>query len=122
MAPALRFTFLVHAILTWSLGLLMFFAPATWAAWFNWFPFDSTFIRIFGAALLAIGLTSWVGYRASHWNEVAIILPMEVVFTVLGALAALYELLFAAAPTITWLFVLIFASFAAAWIGFARPR
>ena len=118
MSRGLKTTFLVHAIVTLAFGVVLYLIPDTWATFVNWTPFDAVVTRIYAAALLAIGVSSWLGYRASRWDEVRIVVQMEVVLTVLGGLISLYSALFAGAPQFIWAPVVIFVGFAVAWIYF----
>ena len=69
---------------------------------------------------LAIGISSWLGYRAAHWDEVRIVVQMEIVLTVLSGIISLYSALFAGAPLFIWVPIGIFVVFAVAWIYFYR--
>ena len=70
--------------------------------------------------MLALATSSWFGYRTERWEEVRIVVQMEIVLTVLAALGGLYEVLFAEAPTSIWVPIVIYAVFAVAWIYFYR--
>jgi hypothetical protein len=120
MSRGLKTTFLVHAIVTLAFGVVLYLIPDTWAAFINWIPFDPVVTRIYAAALLAIGVSSWLGYRAARWDEVRIVVQTEMVLTVLSALIGLYLALFASAPLFIWVPIGIFVVFAMAWIYFYR--
>ena len=120
MSQGLKITFLVHAIVVLVFGVVMYLIPGTWATLVNWVPFDPGITRGYGAAMLALAISSWLGYRAVRWEQVRIIVQMEIGFTVLGTLAALYEVLFAGGPSFLWVGIAIFAPFALAWIYFYR--
>ncbi len=120
MSRGLKITFLIHAIVALIFGIVMYLIPAMWATWVAWAPFDPAMTRIFGVALLALAVSSWFGYRADRWEEVRIVTQMEIAFTVLGLLGALYEVLFAAAPAFTWVPIIFFVVFAVAFIYFYR--
>ena len=118
--PGLKITFLLHALVALVIGIGLYLIPETVAAWVNWTPVDVTMARFYGAAILALGLSSWFGYRAVHWDHVRIVVEMEIAFTVLGILAGLYEVLFAGAPAFAWVSILIWLIFAAAFTYFYR--
>ncbi len=120
MSRGLRIVFLVHAIVSVISGIVMYIVPGTWASSADWAPFDPAITRIYGAALLALALSSWLGFRATSWEEVRIVVQMEIAFTVLGALGGLYEVLFADAPSSAWASVVIFVAFAIAWFFYYR--
>lgn len=120
MSTGLKTLFLVHAIIGFVLGAVLYLAPGTWAAMVNWTPFDPTLTQVYGAALLALGLSSVLAYRATRWEEVRIIVQMEIAYTVLGALISLYGALVTGAPAFIWVSVVLFAALAVAWITFYR--
>jgi len=74
--------------------------------------------RIYGAALLALAVSSWFGYRAARWEEVRILVLMEIAFTVLSTVGGLWVALFSAGPLFTWVAIVIWVAFAVAWIYF----
>jgi hypothetical protein len=120
MSRGLKTTFLVHAIVTFAFGVVLYLIPDMWAALVNWVPYDPTVTRIYAATLLAICVSSWLGYRATRWDEVRIVVQMEIVLTVLSGIISLYSALFAGAPLFIWVTVVIFVGFAVAWIYFYR--
>ena len=122
MSKGLRITFLIHAIVALVFGGLLFLRPVSWALLVNWTPFDGDMTRIYGAALLALAFGSWLGYRAKRWEEVRILVLMEIVLTVLSAVGELWGLLFRYTPAFAWVAVVVWAAFAAAWIYFYLRR
>jgi hypothetical protein len=122
MLRGLKVTFLLHALVALLFGLLLYLSPATWSQISGYTPGDPTVTQVFGAALLAIALSSWLGWRAHQWHEARILVDMELAFTVLGAAIMLYGLLFAAAPPFTWLLLVLFACFAVAWGYYWRAQ
>ena len=120
MSRGLKITFLVHAFVGLVFGLVLSLVPATWATLANWIPFDATVTRLYGTVLLGLCVSSWLGYRATRWDEVRIVVQMEIVLTVLGGLIGLYSALFAGAPPFIWVSIVIYLGFAIAWIYFYR--
>jgi hypothetical protein len=118
MSRGLRTTFLIHSVVAFAFGIATYLLPKTWAALVGWTPFDPSITRGYGAAMLALAVSSWFGYRAAGWEQVRIVVQMEIAFTVLGTLAAMYEALFAGGPLFLWVGIAIFAPFAAAWVYF----
>jgi hypothetical protein len=103
-----------------AFGLVLYLVPDTWAALVNWKPYDPAVTRIYAAALLALSVSSWLGYRAARWDEVRIVVQMEIVVTVLGGLIGLYAALLAGAPQFIWVSVVLYLGFAVAWVYFYR--
>ncbi len=122
MSKGSRITFLVHAIVALIFGIALYLKPGIWVASVNWVPFDPTMTRSFAAALLALAASSWLGYRATRWEQVRIVVQMEIVVTVLGALASLYGVWMGGAPAFTWVAIVIWLAFAAAWINLYSNR
>ena len=122
MSRGLKITFLVHCIVSLIFGILLYPKPGIWVTLVNWSPFDPTMTRLMAAALLALAVSSWFGYRAARWEEVRIVVQMEIAFAGLGALAGLYGVLFVHAPAFAWVVTVIMAAFAVAWIYFYFKR
>jgi hypothetical protein len=123
MSQGLKTTFLIHAIVALVFGIVMYLIPGIFARLIGWQPFDGNMTRGFAAALLALAVSSWFGYRAARWDEVRIVVQMEIAFTVLGAVAGLYGFFVKGAPAIIWIAIVIWVAFAAAWLYFySRAR
>ena len=116
MSKTLKYTFLVHAVVAVVFGLPMLIAPGRFLQAFGWKPIDPITSRILGAALLALAWSSYRGWRAREWAQVAIVVEIEAVYTVLACVGLLRHLLFARYPAIVWLDFAIFALFAIAWV------
>ncbi len=64
MSRGLRTTFLIHVFVALAFGVVMYLVPAIWADIVAWSPLDENITRFYGAALIAIGISSWLAYRA----------------------------------------------------------
>jgi hypothetical protein len=122
MSRGLKITFLIHAIVALVFGLVLYVKPGLWANMVNWVPYDANMTRVYGAALLALAVSSWFGYRATRWDEVRILVLMEIALTVLSTVGGLWGLLFRGSPAFGWVSVLIWVVFAVAWIYFYVNR
>jgi hypothetical protein len=122
MSRGLKITFSIHAIVAIVFGIVLYLQPGLWATLVKWTPFDASMTRVYGAALLALAVSSWLGYRAARWEEVRILVMMEIAFTVLSTVGALWGLLFRGAPAFGWVAVVIWVAFAVAWIYFYLRR
>ena len=122
MSRGLKITFLIHAIVALIFGIGFFVIPGIWATMTNWKPFDAHMTRAYGAALLALAVSSWFGYRATRWEEVRILVQMEIALTVLSTVGGLWGLLFRGAPPFGWVGIVIWVVFAVAWIYFYFKR
>ncbi len=111
MSSGLRTTFLVHAIISILFGVPYLLVPEMVGGIIQWDMSDSAY-RILGAAVLAIGVSSWLAYRASVWGEVRITVQFEIVWTVLAAAVTAWALFTGAMPTFAWLNLAVFVVFA----------
>jgi len=114
ISSGLRTTFLVHAIIGIALGLVYLLIPETAGNLLNWDMGDPAY-RLLGAALVALGVSSWLAYKAGTWGEVKILVQLEVVWTVLAALVLLWGLISAAIPLIGWANLVLLVLFAIAF-------
>jgi hypothetical protein len=121
MSKGLKYTFLVHAIVAVIIGLGLVLVAQWFLDLVNWTPSDPTMARAYGAALLAIGVSSWLGYMATEWKQVRIVVRMENVLTIVGFLESLYSVLFADGPAFVWSNVAITGIFGILFIYFGRP-
>jgi hypothetical protein len=118
MSKALKTTFLVHAVVAALVGALLLLIPGRFLQALGWAPIDPILSRLLGAAFLALAWSSFRGWRASEWAQVAILVELEVVFTVLGCMGLLRHLLFSRYPLMVWLDFAVFLAFAIAWLIF----
>ena len=117
MSKTLKVTFLIHAIVAAVFGLLLLFLPGRFLGALAWAPIDPLLSRLLGAALLALGWSSWRGWNARERAEVAVLVEMEVVYTVLGCVGLLRHLLVARYPFMVWALFIVLLAFAVAWIA-----
>jgi hypothetical protein len=122
MSRGLKITFLIHAIVALVFGFVMYLQPAPSARLVQWTGADDNMTRIYGAALLALAVSSWLGYRATRWEEVRILVLMEIALTALSAVGWLWGLLFRGTPAFAWVAVIIWVAFAVAWTNFYLKR
>lgn len=109
MSTGLRTTFWIHALVAAVFGLGYLFAPAFVAGIFDIDPFDPFVTRLYGAAILGLGASSVLAALAKRWEQVAIIVETEVVFTLLSVAVCLYAIFFAGASAMIWVAVGLFA-------------
>ncbi len=140
ISKGLRITFLVHAIFSAIFGLGLYVIPGRVLIWLGWVPatydfavgstrvtaqgsilVDPVLIRVLGAALLALALASFLGWRARQRQEVSILVPLEFVFCILSVVAFLYILVRYGSPygpfipVIAWVLIVILLGFTVAW-------
>lgn len=117
MSRSVRNTFLIHAVVAIIFGAPLLIAPGRWLQLFDWSPIDPLMSRMFGSALLALAYGSYRGWRSAGWDQVAWLVRLEAVFTVLATIGLLRHLLVGSWPFIAWFTLAIFVIFAAAWIS-----
>lgn len=129
----LRITFLAHWIISAILGAALWIVPARTLILLGWVGevqlpksditvsgdifVDPFLTRLLGAALLALALSSFLGWRAKSWGQVAFLVQQEALFCVLGVVAFFYVLIrgYRAIPLIGWAVMILLAVFAIAW-------
>jgi hypothetical protein len=112
ISPALKTTFLLHAIVATLFGLSYLLVPAWFGKLINWPMQEVEVYRLLGAAILGFGASSWLAYRENTREAVIIVVRMELVWTGLGTLVMLYGALFAGLPAFVWVNIVILAAFA----------
>lgn len=117
MSRFLKLTFLVHAVVSLLLGAALLIKPGGFLEWVGWYPIDPIISRVLGAGLLALAWSSFRGWQAHEWKQVAILVEMEAAFTVLGCVGMLRHLLFGKYLPVAWVAVGVLAVFAAIWIA-----
>jgi hypothetical protein len=118
MSKGLKVLFLIHAAISLIFGLLLLVIPGRFLLALGWAPIDPIASRMLGAALLALAWGSFRGWQATERVQVAILIELETIFTVLVCVGLLRHLLFASWPLMVWLIFALFLAFAIAWIYF----
>ena len=116
MSTTTRLTFAVHAIVALVFGLPLLIAPGRVLDVVEWAPIDPILTRMLGAALLALAWSSFRGWRAEAWDQVAYIVEVEIIFTVLSAVGIIRHLVVASYPWHIWTLLVLLVLFAIAWI------
>lgn len=113
--PGLRNTFLIHVIVGVIFGLTYLLAAEWFVGMVGMPATTASAYRVIGAAILGFTASSWWAYHETEWARVRIVTEMEIVWTVLGALATLWGILFSGLPALAWLNVILLALFALAF-------
>ena len=112
----LKYTFLLHAVVTVVFGLPLLVVPGRMLDLFGWSPQDPLMSRMLGAALLGFGWSSVRGFLLTSWSQVRILVEAELVFCLLAAVGLLRHLLVGNYPWYVWMTFAIFAVFAILWL------
>ena len=139
ISSRLRYTFLIHMIVSAIMGAALFLIPGRTLTLVGWVQemvtlpeselavpggtfVDPLITRLLGAALLALAFASFQGWRAKSWGQVSLLVQMEAVFCVLGVAAFIvvtYTISRNPAgrviPIAFWVDLVILAAFAVAW-------
>ena len=116
MSSSLRRTFLVHLIVSVLVGPALLIVPGRFLDLFGWAPIDPIISRLLGAAVIALGWSSFRGWRAASWPKVVTLVELEAAFSVLACAGLLRHLLVASYPWYVWSILVVMALFAVAWI------
>jgi hypothetical protein len=124
MSQSTRYTFLVHAVVAAILGIPLLIIPGRWLPVFGWTAdvIDPLLSRVLGAAVIALGWSSYRGWRAIDWDQVSFVVELEAIFTVLAAVGLLRHLIGFSYPAGVWFIFAIFVIFAIAWIVALRRK
>jgi hypothetical protein len=119
MSTGLRTTFWVHAIVALVVGIVMLFIPNWVAGIFRYTDVNPLLIQGQGVLILTLGVASLLAALAQRYEQVRIVVEMEIFYTAVAIVAALYVLLFAAAPVTYWGLIVVWAIFLVAFAYFA---
>jgi hypothetical protein len=116
MTKSLRYTFIVHAVVSLLTGAALLVAPGRSLGLLGWLPIDPLLSRVLGAALLGMAWSSWRGFRSTDWKQVRLLVEAEAVFCVLASVAVLYHIAGENFPWYAWTMFAVLAAFAVAWL------
>ena len=86
----LKLMFLIHAVIGIVVGLGFLLIPAQLGDWFN-VPIEADFTyRLVGDAILSFGVSSALGYMQKNFEQVRLILEVEIFWTLMAALVLLW--------------------------------
>ena len=112
ISNGLKYLFLFHFIVGVVFGLTYLLIPDTWANMVQW-PLKESFpYRLLGAALIGIGVSSWLAFKNQIWESVKIVVIMEIIWCGLGTVVMLWGMFTQGLPPIGWMNTLLMAFFA----------
>ena len=115
MSKMLKTTFVVHAVLSGVLGLVLLTVPGRFLQLLGWSPIDPLISRVLGAALLALAWGDYRSWRGTDQAVITLFVQMQLAFAALAGLGVLRHLLVAQWPVMVWLLFAGCALFAVAW-------
>ena len=116
MSRGLKYTFFTHMLVALAFGLLFLISPDLYARIANYAPIDPIITRGMGVAVLGLAFSSWLAFRAAQWEEVRIVLEMEVFYTVLMTATLTLIMVFTPAPLFTVVPLAVHLLFAIAFV------
>lgn len=116
--PGLKITFLIHFIAAVVFGIIFFIFPTQYANLSGLPMPDPLPYRIVGAFLLSLGISSWLAYQAAFYEQVRILVVLEIVGTGLSSLMLLWNLVSEAMPPAAWLNTFVMGGFFMVFLGF----
>ena len=108
----LKYTFLLHVIISMIFGFWYFLSIESWADLTGWPFMDPTSGRVMGALMIGFGFASILGFRATSWEQVEIIVLADIIWEIFAIVAMTWMML--VHPTIPfsgWFLVILLAFF-----------
>lgn len=118
MGQGVRAALIVYGVISFVVGALMYLVPG-WATALALSFADQFGARILGVALVSLGVGAWVASKEGERGAAGTVVLMCAIFTVLGAIACLYQVATAGAA-IYWLYLVILVVLAAVFVGATR--
>lgn len=116
--PALRRWFVVHCVADLVFAIPMMIAPVFTLELFGWQEVDPLTTRLVAAALVGIGVESYLGRGSDHAHYLGM-LRLKVLWSGAANLGIALSIA-QGAPAMAWLFQAIFAGFFALWVTYYR--
>ncbi len=111
VSSILKYTFLLHFLVVIFFGLAYFLITDIFLAMLAW-PIEVSMTRVVGAVFIGVAISSLYGFRAESWDRVEIVVLMEIVLTLFGLIAMIWNMLtILTLPLIGWAFAGLFGLF-----------
>jgi hypothetical protein len=112
----LRTWFIIHFAMDMLFAIPLLLAPVFTMTLFGWTTIDPTTTRLVGAALLAIGIESYLGRNASA-EVFEAMLNLKIIWSGSVVVSIIFTLV-SGAPPMAWIFLAIFGMFFVVWVYF----
>jgi len=96
-----KYIFLLGFIVTLIYGAWYFLLPESWSAVTGW-PEETASVRVLGSFLLMLSIAAILAYRAASWKEVELYVLMVIVWTLLGTIGMVWNMLVMTLPIAGW--------------------
>ncbi|NQT27302.1 hypothetical protein HQ585_18255 [candidate division KSB1 bacterium] len=112
---SLRIWFVIHFIMDVITGLPLLIAPVAVLTLLGWRTVDPIATRLVGAALLGIGIESFLG-RNAGLEAYRGMLNLKIIWSATALAGFVLSIITTTVPPAIWLFIGIFAIFHGVWI------
>ena len=96
-----KYIFLLGFIVTLIYGAWYFLLPESWSAVTGW-PEEPASVRVLGSFLLMLSVAALLAYRAASWKEVELYVLIVIVWTLLGTIGMVWNMLAMTLPIAGW--------------------
>ena len=117
ISKGLKYILLIHFVLGIIIGVIFLFFPESYCALFGIVITDHGVYRLVGAASIALGFSSYLAYKNSHWDTVKLFIQMDLIWLI-GANIGMLWWLFTGIPSLSWTIEVMFIFFTVAFLYF----
>jgi hypothetical protein len=97
-----KYIFLLGFIVSLVMGGWTFLSPESWCAITEW-PVEIASVRVIGALLLTLSFAGILGFRAKSWKEVELYVETIIFFSLVTAVAMVWNAVVQGLPLIGWI-------------------
>jgi hypothetical protein len=115
ISKSLRTWFVIHCILDVMFAIPMMVAPVAFLSLFGWPTVDPFMTRLVAAALMGIGIESYLGRNAGV-EAYQGMLNLKIIWSAFAILGLLISVLTLGGPWTAWLIIAIFVGFNILWV------
>ena len=90
ISSRLKLTFLIHAVVALIVGFGLLLIPAQVGTWLGVPLFAEYIVRLVGAAILSFAVSSILAFSCKHFEQIRLIIQVEIFWTLVATLVALY--------------------------------
>jgi hypothetical protein len=113
--PGLKTLFIVHFIVGLIFGLVLLLIPELLGTMSGQPILEPIAYRMVGAAIVGISCSSILAYKQKLWDNVKIIVQMEIIWTIFFVAVSIFGLVTAQLPPMDWVNVIIVGGFGIAF-------
>ena len=117
VSKGLRFWFVVHFVLDVSFAIPLLLFPIETLKFFGWTQIDPLSTRLVGAALMGIGVESFLGRNATV-EAFRAMLNLKVIWSLSAVFGITLSMIQGGPPVLGWAVLAIFGSFCILWISY----